>query len=243
MEVRQPVFDFAGIDPVWASDVPLVHWVNAYGLIPAYIEPFMIKVMQRARPLLDPVADAELLRDSGYPEMSDHEQALARQYEELLETKPLDWLLGYCEGFESMGLVVANAWVDGALQASLPDADPRPIALWRWHLAEEYEHRTVVFRVLRALYGERPSRFYRLRLLGLLHVMRHLGRAVVGLHTYLVESHADAAGRSLDRRARRLPSSGAFGLPALAIVKVLAPRYDPMDVPPPTRLAEALALR
>jgi hypothetical protein len=266
VKVRHPAFDFVGVDPVWASDAPLVHWVNAIGIIPAYVEPFLIKVMQRARPLLDPVADAELLsdldvfqrqeaqhfkfhvalngwiRDGGYPGMADHERAFAREYDAFLETKPLGWLLGYCEGFESMGLAIANVWVDGGLETSLPDADPRPIALWRWHLAEEYEHRTVAFRVLKALYGQRRLRFYRMRLAGLFHAARHIGQRVRSLHTYLIESDAAAAGAPVDRRARRPPKGDAFGRPLQFLPKLLGPRYDPQDARPPVRLAEALAL-
>jgi predicted metal-dependent hydrolase len=266
VRVRQPHFDFADVDPVWASDPSLVHLVNAVGIVPAYVEPFLIKVMQRARPALDPVAHADLIsdidifnrqeaqhfkfhqalnrwiRDGGYPGMADYESRYAAEYDDMLATKSLDWLLAYCEGFESMGLLVANAWVDGALEAALPDADPRPVALWRWHLAEEYEHRTVAHSVLKALYGGRPGRFYRLRLAGLYHASRHIGRTVKGLSAYLTRTYAREQGLPVSRRSARSIAGTAFGRPLRGMVGLLSPAYDPAMVPPPLRLHEALAL-
>jgi len=262
VQVRQPDFDFTGIDPVWADDPVAVHGINAQGLVPAYIEPFLIKVMRRAKAELDPVEHADLLadldvfnkqeaqhfkfhaalnrwiREGGYPGMAEIERRYEAEYEAMLAERPLEWLLAYCEGFESMGLAASHGWVDGATSAGLAGADPRPIALWEWHLAEEYEHRTVAFRVLKALYGRNPLRFYRLRLSGLFHAARHIGANVGALQSYLVRTHGELAGEAPPPP----PKAGRGSQLGLLrrFVPVLSPFYDPARVPPPARLETVL---
>jgi predicted metal-dependent hydrolase len=265
VQVRQPSFDFAGVDPVWADDPVAVHGINAQGLVPAYIEPFLIKVMRRAKAELDPVADAELLadidvfnkqeaqhfkfhvalnrwiRDGGYPGMADHERRYEAEYDEMLADRPLPWLVAYCEGFESMGLASARGWVDGTQAARLTGADPRPIALWEWHLAEEYEHRTVVFRLLKRLYGRNPLRFYGLRLSGLFHAATHIGRNVSALQAYLLRTYREEVGGGTPPSPS--PSRGAK-LSQLSQLRgflpVLSPFYDPARASVPTRLKDVL---
>lgn len=264
MQVRQPRFDFAGVNPVWADDVVAVHMVNAQGVVPAYVEPFLIKVMQRAKARLDPDVHAELVRDldvfnrqeaqhykfhlalnrwvrdNGYDGMGAYEARYAAEYDEMLATKSLRWLLAYCEGFESMGLATAHAFVDGDLEALLPNADPRPLALWRWHLAEEYEHRTVAFRVLKALYGGNALTFYVVRVSGLLHANRHIAPTVRAVHRYLVRAHAAQAGRARRSSRRRWPWVRLLIRMVPAAIRPLSPFYDPARVAPPGRLHEAL---
>jgi predicted metal-dependent hydrolase len=237
--------------------------VNAQGIVPAYIEPFLIKVMRRAQERLDPERHAELLadldvfnrqeaqhyqfhvalnrwiRDNGYEGMAEHERTYADEYDEMLATRSLRWLLAYCEGFEAMGLASAHAYVDGAVTAGLTNADPRPVALWRWHLAEEYEHRTVAFRVLKALYGRDPVVFYLVRLSGLFHAVRHIGPTVSRLRTYLLQAYAVHEGLAEPPRARR-----GMWVPVLrqagGLLRALSPTYDPERVRAPALLDDAL---
>ena len=153
MRVRHPTFDFTGISPMWAENADAVHSLNAQGIVPAYIEPFLIKVMRRAKAELNPAEHADLIgdleifnrqeaqhykfhaalnrwvRQNGYEGMEGYERSYEAEYDEMLATKPLRWLLAYCEGFESMGLLAAGWFVDGGFEAELPHADPRPIAL------------------------------------------------------------------------------------------------------------------
>jgi uncharacterized protein len=160
VQVRQPRFDFSDVDPIWADDVAAVHGINAQGIVPAYIEPFLIKVMRRAKAELDPLEHADLLRDidvfnkqeaqhfkfhaalnqrvreHGYAGMVEFERSYEAEYDQMLATRSLRWLVAYCEGFESMGLAAAPMFVDGGLEESLPGADPTVLALWKWHLAE-----------------------------------------------------------------------------------------------------------
>lgn len=262
MQVRHPDLDFTDVSPVWASNATLVHTVNAQGIVPAYIEPFLIKVMRRAKAELDPVEHADLLgdmdifnkqeaqhfkfhaalntwvREHGYEGMVAYERSYEAEYDKMFRTRSLKWLLAYCEGFEAMGLSSATRWVDGELESQLPDADPRPIALWKWHLAEEYEHRTVAFRVLKALYGKHPVSFYFLRVSGFFHAARHIRRNVAGLQKYLLTTYRRREGIP-EPEARRW--SGSELTQVKEIASILSPAYDPARVKPPRRLDEVLA--
>ena len=263
MLVRRPAFDFTGIDPLWAGDVAAVQIINALGIVPAFVEPFLIKVMQRAKETLDPVSDASLIRDielfnkqeaqhfkfhvalnrwireNGYEGMKQHERKYEAEYEQMLSSRSLLWLLSYCEGFESMGLASAAAFVDGGIEEMLPDADPRPIALWRWHLAEEYEHRTVAFRTLKAVCHENPLVFYYCRIRGLVSASHHIGSTVRGLHRYLVG--VEFAGITGTERPRLHRSAAKLGRRSSGLFAALSPRYDPALVAPPKRLSDILS--
>jgi len=246
---------------MWAENADAVHSLNAQGIVPAYIEPFLIKVMRRAKAELNPAEHADLIgdleifnrqeaqhykfhaalnrwvRENGYEGMESYEQSYEAEYDEMLATKPLKWLVAYCEGFESMGLLAAQWFVDGGFESQLPNADPRPIALWKWHLAEEYEHRTVVFRVLKALYGSNPLSFYLLRVSGFLNAVRHIGNNVARLQRYLITTHREREG--IPALVKQRFSLSQFGH-LKSVLGVLSPFYDPARKSAPMSLDEVL---
>jgi predicted metal-dependent hydrolase len=142
----------------------------------------------------------------------------------MLSEESLEFNLGYAAGFETTGLMMAEMFFDGCVD-SLVDADPVTAGLWGWHLAEEFEHRTVAFDVYRELHGSWPFRvkmyFYQSRHL------RGLGdRAAQHMRQQdeaagRIEPLAERAKRTrhLDRRQAR------FVLPRLAAA--LLPWHDP----------------
>lgn len=268
MEVRQPKLDFTDLDPVWADSRALAHFFNAVGVVPAHLEPFLIKVMRQARDRIDASADEDLLRDvevfnrqeaqhyrlhqlmnrwvrdGGYPRIEHFDQRCREQHEALLASWPLSWLLAYCEGFEAMGLMSAPAWVDGRVERLLGVADRRVVDLWRWHMAEEYEHRSVVYDVMKLLYGDNPVRFYLLRIGGLFLMLARIGPNVLRMWRYLMTTgppHSDreriGSARRWDRRRRVAALLVDQGLRA---VRVLSPRYDPARMPMPENLRHVL---
>jgi uncharacterized protein len=261
--VRQPSFDFTDLAPVWSDNAELAMSINAQGLVPAYIEPFLIKVMRRAKAELDPVSDAALIadidvfnkqeaqhfkfhqafnrvvRENAYEGMSEYERRYEAEYDDMLATKSLKWLVAYCEGFESMGLQSAPGWVDGTMASQLPNADPRAIALWRWHLAEEYEHRTVAFNLLKTLYGKNPVTFYFLRLTGFFNAAKHIGGNVARLQGYLLRTYREREGVEAPE-----PAKGSRLAPLKQLTRFLgvaSPLYDPAKAPKPAGLDEVLA--
>ncbi|KQM03251.1 putative metal-dependent hydrolase [Frankia sp. CpI1-P] len=268
MRVRSPEFDFTDVSPRWGANLEAVHLVNAQGIIPAYIEPFLIKVMRRAAEELDPLVDAELLhdidlfnrqegqhyrlhrafnamvRDGGYPDMTDYEAVFERDYEHFLRTRSLRWLLAYCEGFETIGSTGAELWVDGLMETEL-GAPPSPAAdLWKWHLAEEYEHRTVVNRVYHRLYGRPRLVAWLYRARGIVTASRHLNRRTSPLRRYLLD--VDRRGmtdeqrrQSEEREAATARKLGTANLRRLA--RAFSPFYDPATTPPPAGQQAILA--
>ena len=58
--VRHPDFSFESTRPHWARDLEFSHMWNGTSIIPAHVEPYLIKVFESARPL---VKDAALQRD------------------------------------------------------------------------------------------------------------------------------------------------------------------------------------
>jgi predicted metal-dependent hydrolase len=268
VKVRQPTLDFRDLDPVWADWPGLAHFFNAVGVVPAQLEPFLIKVMRQAKGSLDPHADADLLgeleifnrqeaqhyrlhqlmnrwvREAGYPRVERFEQRCAERHEAMLASWSLKWLLAYCEGFEALGLMSAPAWLDGRMERVLGGADPRVVALWQWHMAEEYEHRSVVFQVMRRLYGANPVRFYLLRIGGLFLMLADIAPLVLRMWRYLMETAAGhpyrEAGRAGRRWNRRRRAAGLLVDQASRTIRILSPRYDPARMAMPENLQQVL---
>jgi uncharacterized protein len=258
MLVRHPEFDFSDLPPVWAENAEAAHSFNAVGIVPAHIEPYLIKVLRKARAELDPAQHPDLIsdidifikqeaqhlklhsnlnkavRDGGYEGMADYEKSYADDYERFLSKKSLRWNMAYCEGFEALGSSVAQTMVDGIAFENLGAADPRPVELWKWHLAEEYEHRTVAFRTYHALYGHQPVRAWLIRCYGFFTAGRHIGANVGKVYTYLRRTDGSTA-----TKEKPVLKSRPGGVKAL--LSVLSPFYDPARIPPPEQLESVLA--
>jgi predicted metal-dependent hydrolase len=269
MQVRYPELDFSNTVPHWCASPEQSQVINAGNIIPAYIEPFLIKVMRKAKKELDPVADAQLIADidtfnkqeaqhmkahndmltivrNKYPNMKSIEDAYAADYARFLAEKPLEWLLAYCEGFEAFGSNAAEVWLDGRMEGSIEGADPQVVAMFRWHLAEEYEHRTVAHRAFHRLGGSGgPVRTYFRRLAGLWNAATHMLKYANQLEKFLIEAdqanmspeelRASKARHKQGKKVKAAPSFGKF-------IKILSPRYDPKDTPAPKNLDAVLAV-
>jgi predicted metal-dependent hydrolase len=263
MKVRYPEFDFSNTAPHWCTSPEQSQVINAGNIIPTYIEPFLIKVMRKAKKELDPVRDAELIADMDifnrqeaqhmkvhgqmlsivrdeYPEMKRIEEAYAADYTRFLEEKSLPWLLSYCEGFEAFGSSAAESWLDGRMEGSIEGADPQVVAMFRWHLAEEYEHRTVAHRVYHRLANQGgPVRTYLRRLAGLYRAATHMLRYSNELEKYLISAdQAHMSPEELAESKRRLKvAKKVKAAPSFAnFLRILSPRYDPKNTPTPKNL-------
>ena|SRR5579859_309078 len=269
MKVRHPSFDLAGLRAHWAPNHEWAHNANAAGIIPSSIEPFLIKVMYRAKAQLDPHHDAELLKDidtfirqegqhykmheqfneaiaaDGYPGLLGHDQLLKKDYAEFLVTRDLEWLVTYVEAFESIVVVGVPQWVDlGWGETYFSGADERVVRLWRWHLAEEYEHRTVAYRLFKRVCSGTPEEVEQKRVDMLNFFLGHLHQRLLPVRSYLLEVDRAsmtpeelAASQQRERQVdARLEEFNA------AVADVMAPTWDPAILPPPERLAEAFAL-
>jgi uncharacterized protein len=266
LTVRFPTFDLADASPHWGDNEEVVVIINAGAIIPPSIERYLIRVMRQAKKLLDPVADADLirdvelfnkqegqhlklhaelvnmLRDNGYPRIVEFEAAFAADLNRFLETESLEWNLAYCEGFECTGVALADAWINGHIKELCGDHGSEPMRLWMWHMAEEFEHRSVVHDVLERLYG--PEKAFALRKQGADFNRQHNAEHAVAAAQYLLsvnregmtdEERAASEARELEAWLAMGAASGDH------MTWVYAEDYDPAKVAPPSGYAALLA--
>jgi uncharacterized protein len=265
MKVRFPKFDFSRIDAHWAPNREFAQGFNASSLIPAHVEPYLLKVMKIAQARIDPsrtrlieeidifckqemqhmkhhLAYNKVLRAQGYEGLKPLEDRIAAEYDDWLKTRSLRFNLAYCEGFESMSASACEAWFQdyGDL---LEGADPVVADMWRWHLAEEFEHRTVCSDVYNALSGLDPVSRYVYRIYGYVYALMHLGAFNKAAAAYLLAKDREtmtpqevevsiARQKEVGKRIRK------SALPML--IKVLSPFYDPAKRPDPRGQREFL---
>jgi len=266
MQVRRPVFDLATADPHWGDNAEAVTVVNAGGIIPAAIEGYMIKLMHRVKRELDPVADAALLADidvfnkqegqhlrvhnafldmlraGGYPRIGEFAEAFAADLDRFATTETLAWNLGYSEGFESTGAAMASAWVDGQIQTLCGDHGSVPMQLWMWHLAEEFEHRSVVHDVLHRLFGHDEA--FELRKAGSDFGRGHFGDHAARAAAYMFEvdraaMDPDELAASVEREERAWIGLGIAAGDGLDWV--YRHDYNPSTIAAPRELDRTLA--
>jgi uncharacterized protein len=260
LTVRRPAFDFSASEPIWGDNAEAVTIFNAGAIIPTPIERYLIRVMRTAKQLLDPgdPADAALVEvvdlfnkqegqhhklhnglmamlcDKRYPRLREFEAAFAADLDDFLATRPLAWNLGYCEGFESTGCALAEAWIDGGIREICGDHGSTPMRLWMWHIAEEFEHRAVVHDVLERLYGADEA--FELRKEGATYNRRHTAEHTLAAAAYILE--IDQAGMTPDERERSDARARDAAMAVAALSErqmqwVFQPDYDPAAVPPP----------
>lgn len=216
MKVRTPKFDFSHVKPHWAPNIEFAHGRNAASIIPSHIEPYLLKIMRMARPQVK-TSDPALFEDigifirqesvhmklhnefnkifyeHGYDKVADFEKELSDDCKRLLETRSLKFNLAYADGFESMGAAFAQVVFEGEIDELIKDADPIAVDLWKWHMAEEFEHRNVVYQTYMALYGNKSwfnNYFY--RVYGFIFAVRHLGDFSKRLSSYLISKDRES---------------------------------------------------
>ena len=268
MKARFPKIDYSGIRPHWAPNREFAHNVNASSTIPVFVEPWLIKVMMKAKAVL-PASETRLHREidifiaqeaqhyrqhagfnrnirEAYPEIIPHEQRIEREYDEMLEHRSLKYCVAYSEGFESLGAPAAKMWFE-RYDPYLEGADYEAVALWKWHMAEEYEHREVCFRLFRALYARSLwGRFWNgwlYRCYGFVCVVRHLGDYSRRVSQAMIDADRRAmSAEELERSEASLKAFQAFMKRNTGpeLLKVFSPFYDPAHKPEPRGLRDYL---
>lgn len=270
MQVRAPKIDYANIRPDWAPNREFAHDRNAASTIPTYVEPYLIKVMHRAKAAL-PAEHADLhqqidwfiaqesqhlrqhnafnrrVRAAGYPGIAPFEEKLKQDYVEFLDKRSLKFNLAYSEGFESMGPPAAALWFEHS-DDFLAGADAEAVALWKWHMAEEFEHREICHRLFMTLFARtRWQRFWNgwlYRVYGFICAVAHLGAYSRAVRTYLIATdRARMSAAELKQSQDNLKAVSRHTrrhmLPSL--LAVLSPFYNPAHKPPPRGIVEYLA--
>lgn len=247
MKARKPAVSFERALPHWSWHHEFAHAFNAASTCLPHLEPYLNRVVRQARDQL-PDSAVELreaaqifmqqeanhyklhqrynqkLYNSGYTGLLEFEVKLRADYEQFLAERSLKFNLAYSEGFESLGIIYTEFFFE-RIDDLLRDADPEVVMLWKWHLAEEFEHRNVCHDLYQALFGG-----YWYRIYGLVYAFLHLGGYGSRATACLVRTD-QASMTPRQRRSSRWRHFSyqlrlmAFALPR--VLKILSPRYSP----------------
>jgi predicted metal-dependent hydrolase len=264
IQVRYPEFDFSSTPVVWGPNAEVALRWNAASLVTTPIEVFLLKVMRKAKGEMDETADSALLRDMDLFNKQEAQHfkthaafnkvtrdwcqeiaPLELAFEnDLNESKALRWLVGYCEAFEAIGGLISVDWVDGHNAESVGTFDSAVVEMWRWHLAEEYEHREVMWRVYHRLFGTPADVAYDFRLemfkLGAEHFGGYAERMFQAmLATYRQGMTADERRSSREREERFLKEFQERT--DRRTEPVFSPGYNPTTNQRPAQLDDVLA--
>ncbi|SOE51606.1 Predicted metal-dependent hydrolase [Burkholderia sp. OK233] len=264
MKIREIDIDFSAAKIFWAPEDPefAQFWNGASSFLP-YLEPFLNKAVREGANQLPTTESAlredcrifiaqegrhyrnhakfnQFLRESGYPELAKREAVMKADYEGFWKDKGFKYCLGYAEGFETLGPIIACFFLEGARELHKPSVDDPTADLWRWHLAEEYEHRHVCNYLFHRVY---PGSYW-YRLYGIAYAGRHMLSYMIRTALYLLREDYKAGRikrpwRSRWRTATMLLRLFAYITPRL--IKGLGPKYDPINLPAPKRSMEVLA--
>ncbi len=159
----------------------------------AYLEPFLVKSMRR---VLDQITDDELrenvdrfarqeaqhyqqherfnhaILEAGYPGLQARFDELKADFDHFFNNKGDKWCIGFVEGFEAYTTQGALSAL-GSRVFDHPKTDQRWGDLFRWHLAEEIEHRNVAFDIYQHLYGSYPFRV-KMALIAQFHILNFI---------------------------------------------------------------------
>lgn len=263
MKVRIPKMKYDSLRAHWSPNAEFAQIQNGQSLLPAYIEPYLVKVMVKAKESLDPAntklhADLAIfikqemqhckqhisfnrrLRELGYPGLASIEAEYAADYERFLKEKPLRWNLAYSEGFEAMSAIGVTAFFE-EFDEFLEGADEYAVDLWKWHLAEEYEHREVAHDVFHALCGLNPVAAYFYRVYGFFCATKHIGGYSKRFVKYLLQTDRKSmtAEEVEESRARVKRINAVFKRRLLGhMLDILSPFYRPAKRKPPRGWAE-----
>lgn len=260
MAVRRPDCDYQDVTPHWCAEYPEVaQALNIDSLSLPCLEPYLNAVMRRVQselgrghplsPQIDWFCRQEgvhyrehrrynaVLRSFPYPRVPEIELTLKQHFDRLLAERSLKFNCAYALAFETSGPVATAMWFE-ALGDILAGAHPAMVTLWKWHLAEEYEHRSVIFDAYRELYADYSYRIY--GLISFVRDWRRLSRDALG--HLLEEDRRNMTPSDLLASQRRLKlyrkRQSRFSMPRM--LRVLSPFYDPQKLCEPRGVSEFL---
>ena len=264
MQVRVLQADFSDLSPHWAENKEFATLYNAASVCPAYLEPYLVKVMTAAKKVLPAkfvkehedvrvftlqemqhckqhISFNKMLRKY-YPEIEPFEKSYEADYDRFLKTKSLQFNVAYSEGFEAMSAIPTTCFFED-FDEYWAKSDPRAEALWKWHLAEEHEHREVMHDLYRALYG-RGLFAYLYRLYGFFYATVHITKNIKRIGELMLAKDREnmtpeelAASKEREKKINQVAWKHAKRHMKL----IISPFYDPSKRETPRGVAEILA--
>lgn len=261
LTVRWPRFDFGDAEILWPDKPEISLQWNAMSTSAPIVEPFLNKVMTRCRKAIrgdcaDLKADVDdfvrqesshyrmheafnrHLAGAGYPIPREMDDAFEGALRTLLKEKSASFLAAYCAGFENYTLFASQYLFEKARDL-FREGDGGIGDLWLWHLAEEYEHRTVCHDVFAHISGNYFMRIYGV-LYAFIQLNSHNARRVRAFLDIYRATLSAAERRASIRRYRRYQRGFLrFFIPRA--LTILMPFYDPAKARPSPGVTEALA--
>ncbi|HTN99390.1 MAG TPA: metal-dependent hydrolase [Microthrixaceae bacterium] len=175
VQVRRVTFEYpSGEHLCWTPSMPeLSAAANSVSLMMPFVEPYVVKSVHSVIDELDPEL-AEVARDFNRQELQHHVQHqrfndqirveapgitrlegwMKRTYGWMSRRCSKNFSLAFAAGSETVAFSIAR-WTEKHAARLFKGADPHVTTLFMWHLAEEVEHKSVVFDVYRAVDGSR----------------------------------------------------------------------------------------
>ena len=249
LTVRRMPFTFDDdIDIKWNAAKPeWSYMANGASLAMPYLEPYLIRTMKKALPLLNDNALIQEVRDyigqeaqhyqqhrrfndiiksRGYDIIDKLEQQMLSEYSIFEKEKSLKFNLAYAAGFESMALGVGH-WLIKNRDYLFGTSDPRVASLILWHFVEEIEHKCTAFDTYQAIYGSYWHRLYG-TFFATLHVMKFSRSG------YIIMMKKDGAWGKLRHRLHIIKYNLLFITGVLPMLLHSAlPNHHPTDIDDP----------
>ncbi|GGD84648.1 metal-dependent hydrolase [Croceicoccus mobilis] len=260
LHVRKPALDVQATPLVWSRIPEFSIYSNGSSICIPFYEHYLNNVAKSVRDecrtanpaLADRLDDfirqeatharyhAEFNRrflDDGNPALDRIVKELVADLQKMRKERSLAYNMAFCAGFENTATYSA-LYLFQHCDDLFEGADPNGANLFLWHVAEEFEHRSVCHDAFMAISGR-----YLTRIAALVHSFRHIGSyfdraADVILKQYqagLTEPErreSQRQHRALMRRQQR------FILPRLGTL--LNPRFDPARFTVPPKIEHAL---
>ena len=259
---RTPSIDLDRAAIVWSRVPEFALFFNATGAAIPNVEHFLNNVMKEVQQVVaerDPAFAQELdlfirqesnhtayhnrfnkrMFDAGYAALKPVLRQIADELRELRNKRSLAFCAAYCAGFENAATFSAQYLLEGC-EDMFAGAEPNGANLTLWHVAEEFEHRSVCHDAFHAVSGS-----YWLRIRGLAYAFWHINYSFARCRRVILDvfrSGMSAAERKAsERRHRRVLLRQALHmLPRLALL--LSPTFHPARLKLTPRVAAALDL-
>jgi uncharacterized protein len=258
--LRKPALSTATGAVIW-SRVPefALYWNGASAVIP-YVEFYLNNVMNEVRVQFGPanpklkaeldlfiaqernhaqyhVAFNKRLYEAGFEALKPLIETITNELTALRETRSLAFNAAYCAGFENAA-TFSSKYLLEECDVEFAGAEAGGANLFLWHVAEEFEHRSVCHDTLAVVSGR-----YFMRIAGAAYAFWHINHcfaraAAIIFDVYRKDMTAEdrKASAKIVRRIKRKQT--LYTLPR--VLSLLSPYFDPARIKPSRKIQAAL---
>lgn len=256
---RNPLLDVERTSVLWARNHEVALIWNAMSVGAPTVESYLNQIMVKARKKIgasDPQLYREIenfvgqesnhlrmhirynsrLAECGYDGFVPLEADLKQQYKKIME-KSFSFNLAYCTGFENFTLYTARFMFESARDL-FEGTSEAAADVWIWHMAEEFEHRSLCHDVFSKLSGN-----YFIRIYGLVYSFVHLNKFINSVTRSFLAKYREGMSPSEIKQSRKREKAYhrrymLFAFPRM--LKILLPYYDPGKAKMPADIRRAL---